>query len=221
MCVRKCPLLTLEFAKKPEHSWSREALSHEAARECNSKSHTGSLGPPMLVGGRVDQPAERPLACLLCRQPVEVALRSLRPPLPPRTLLIVQTMGGGDVLRGRVWKHENVPILPHGSAGIGDTGDHAILGPNPRHHDGLGMWTHTTLTNTHATPCRLLQDPPSNMGQPMVPSPHTAVRPHPPIHTNPFPLHRGTVSSPRRETDRPTPQRLTPNLRLPCSHNPG
>ena len=179
------------------------ALSHKAVGECNGRSHTGSLGSPTLVGGKVDRPTERPLARLRSRS-VGIAVRPLCPPLPLHKQT-VRTMGCSDVLRGHAPNHRSVPVLPRESANIGDTEVHAGPSFDPHHHVGPGVLTHTTLTSTRATPCHLLRDPPFNMGQPMGTSPHTAVQPHPPIHTNLSPLRWDSVFSPRRETDRPAP----------------
>ena len=145
MCVQKSPSLATEFAKKLGRLWNRGALSHEAAGECNNRSHTSSSRPPTLVGAKVDWPAERPLARLLRSRSVGVTLRPLCPPLPQH-IRTVWTMGGSDVLKGHARKHGSHPILPRESADIGDTGVHAGLGPDPHHHGWRGMLTHTTLT---------------------------------------------------------------------------
>ena len=195
MCVRKCPLLTSEFAKKPELLWSKGAPSHGAVGERNGIHCTGSLGPPMLVGGKVDEAALRPLARLLRNQPVGVALRPFCPPRPPH-IWTVHTMGRTGVPRGHAHKHGSLPVLPRKSADIGDTKVLAGLGPDPHHHGGPGMLTPTTVTSTCTTPCHLLRNPRSSVGQPMAISPHTTVQPHPPIHTNLSPPYAGTQSSP-------------------------
>ena len=134
-------------------------------------------------------PAEQPLAHPLRSQPVGAAMWPPHPPLSPRTLLAARRLEGRNVIIGCAWKHESASALPRTNADLGGTGDHAGPGPDPHHHTGLDMLTHTTLTNTCTTPCILLGAPLSSMGRLMVTSVCTAARPCPPTRTSPFPAH--------------------------------